>query len=82
MNIKFKIKVYSDREIEYPAAYFNKTFQGFSQYWTPISFNGAEMIVESNVHSTSEDKIEALFDRLTPEMYQSTTRSYRVMKDE
>ena len=80
MNIRYKIRVYSDRDIEYPEAYFQKTFGNYSQYWTPVSFDGPEMVVESStIYTTPEDKIETLFDRITPELYESTSRSYTIV---
>ncbi len=78
-RIKFKIKVHSDHEIENPGGYFYKIFRDDSR-WKIIDVTGPTMTVEScqfRVNDVAD--IEPLFDRITPAMYESTDRSYRIV---
>ena len=83
-SIRYRVKVYSDTEVRDPIAYYSTVFRGFEQYWQlreDINTENNCILVESvGFKVESEDEIEPLYDKITPEMYQSTSRSYRVLK--
>ena len=78
-QIQFTVKVHSDRLIENPDGYFYGTFKT-NPNWSLVECVGQTMVVESRVFTVEDVKeIEPLFDSITPEMYQSTSRTYRVV---
>ena len=77
-QIKFRTRVYSDCEVRSPEAYFSRVFTNYYQYWNLLESDDTNCIlVEStNSYEYDEDNIDDLYDSITPEMYQSTSRSY------
>ena len=83
-SIRYRVKVYSDTEVRDPVAYFESVFRGHRDWWTlrqDINTENNCILVES-VPLTVESKadIEPLYESITPEMYLSTSRTYRILK--
>ena len=83
-TIKYRLKVYSDRLIERPEAYFNAVFSNSSYYWrlipsdTDQNFIQCESITLKCDPSIKND-LEGLFESITPDMYMSHSRSYVIV---
>ncbi len=77
-QIKFRTRVYSDCEVRSPEAYFNRVFTNYYQYWNLIESDDTTCILveSSETYEYDVDNIDDLYDSITPEMYQSTSRSY------
>ena len=79
-QIKLRTRVYSDCEVRNPEAYFTKVFQGYDQWKLLNSTDPNCILVETNdvyeLHQDELDQLDDLYDSITPEMYQSTSRSY------
>jgi len=75
-QVKLRTRVYSDMEVRSPQAYYNSVFGNHSQYWTLLESDDVNCILVETRVSYDEDNIELVYDRITPEMYQSTSRSY------
>ena len=78
MIIKYRWKVYSDSEIRSPDAYFNGIFPPHqSHLWNIIDVNGSCLTVETrSSYTVTQDTLESVFDSITPDLYQSSKRSY------
>ena len=82
-TIRYRVKVYSDTEVRDPVAYYHSVFRNHEDYWTLVNDNPESncILVEScQFKVESEEEIEPLYDKITPEMYQSSFRSYRVIQ--
>ena len=80
-QIKFRTRVYSDVEVRDPESYYNSVFYDYQDKWQLLDSDDSHCIlVESRVFNVSDDidleTIELMYDAITPEMYESTTRSY------
>tara|TARA_R110002012_G_scaffold244288_1_gene418980 strand:+ start:416 stop:670 length:255 start_codon:yes stop_codon:yes gene_type:complete len=79
--IKYRLKVYSDRVVERPEAYFNAVFGSLSSYWDLVPSDLDENFIQCEsialeVDPTNKNELENQFDDITPEMYMSHSRSY------
>ena len=81
-TIQFITKVYSDREIERPEAYFNAVFGWDNPIWELVEVIDNCMTVESVSFEceTDGETLDKLYKSVTPEMYESTSRAYRVLR--
>ena len=82
---KLRVRVYSDREVENPVAYYNATFRNYTQYWKLIENNEPNCIlcetpVSYDLDESDLSQLDDLYDVITPEMYQSSSRSYIKVK--
>ena len=80
-QIKFRTRVYSDVEVRNPEAYYHSVFFDYKDQWALLNSDDSHCIlVESRVFNVSDDidleTIELMYDVITPEMYESTSRSY------
>ena len=80
-QIKFRTQVFSDVEVRNPEAYFHSVFCDYKDQWQLLESEDSHCIlVESRLFNIDEnidiDTIECLYDSITPEMYESTSRSY------
>lgn len=77
-QIKFRTRVYSDVEIRNPEAYYNAVFYDYKDQWKLLkSYEPNCIVVETtNSYDFHPDKLDDMYDVITPEMYQSTSRSY------
>ena len=75
-QVKLRTRVYSDVEVRNPVAYYNSVFGNHSQYWTLLESDDSHCILVETRVSYDVENIELVYDRITPEMYQSTSRSY------
>ena len=81
-TIRYRVKVYSDTEVRDPIAYFSTVFRDHAEWWTLMDESGDPnciMVESCGFKVESEEEIEPLYDKITPEMYQSTSRTYRVL---
>jgi len=76
--IKFRTRVYSDVEVRNPESYYNSVFLDYMDQWQLLDSDDSHCIlVESRMsYEYDENNIELLYDAITPEMYESTSRSY------
>ena len=77
-QVKLKVRVYSDRQVKNPEAYFNATFGNYSPFWNLVPSDNPNCILceTMNTYNPDTDDLASIYDRITPEMYQSTSRSY------
>ncbi len=80
-QIKFRTRVYSDVEVRNPEAYYNAVFYDYKDQWHLLNSDDSHCIlVESRTtydfHPDELDQLDDLYDAITPEMYESTARSY------
>jgi len=81
LKIQFITKVWSDRPIEKPYRFFQGVFQDHVPTWHLTETEGQKMVAESIVFEVEENfNPEMLYNSITPEMYQSTERTYRVLR--
>ena len=79
-QVKLRVRVYSDCDVEFPEAYFDGVFRGYEQYWKLIESDDPQCILCETYNTYSEDdELGVIYDRITPEMYQSTYRTYRIV---
>ena len=81
-TIKFITRVYSDRPIENPEAYFGAVFGWNNRVWEMVNCEGSCLTVESQPFTceTDRDTLDKLYQSVTPVMFESTSRSYRVLR--
>ena len=77
-QVKLRTRVYSDVEVRDPEAYYNSVFYDYKDQWHLLESDDSHCIlVETRVsYEYDEDNIDDLYDAITPEMYESTSRSY------
>ena len=77
-QVKLRSRVYSDVEVRDPEAYYNSVFYDYKDQWHLLESDDSHCIlVETRVsYEYDEDNIDDLYDAITPEMYESTSRSY------
>ena len=80
-QIKFRTRVYSDVEIRNPEAYYNAVFYDYKDQWQLLESDAPNCILVQTTnsydfHPDELDQLDDLYDVITPEMYQSTSRSY------
>ena len=80
-QVKLRARVYSDTIVRNPEAYYHSVFFDYKDQWQLLKSDDPNCIlVETRVsydyHPDELDQLDDLYDALTPEMYQSTSRSY------
>ena len=79
-QVKLRVRVYSDRDVDFPESYFNRVFGNHSQHWALLESDNPQCILcETYGTYSQDDDLNVIYDEITPEMYQSTSRSYRVV---
>ena len=77
-RVKLRTRVYSDTIVRNPEAYYNSVFYDYKDQWHLLQSDDSNCIlVETRMsYDYDEDTIDMLYDAITPEMYESTSRSY------
>ncbi|AIX42283.1 hypothetical protein Syn7803C16_64 [Synechococcus phage ACG-2014f] len=77
-QIKMRTRVYSDVTVRDPQRYYDSVFQGYNEYWTLLESDDPKCIlVETTAqYDLNPEGLDNLYDLITPEMYQSTYRTY------
>ena len=77
-QIKFRTRVYSDCEVRSPEAYYTRVFADYYQFWTLVGSDDPNCIVveSTNTYDLTPDTLDLVYTRITPEMYETTSRSY------
>ena len=82
MKIQFISKVWSDRPIDKPYRFFQGVFGSHVPTWHLIETTGSKMVAESIVFDVEPDfDARMLYESITPEMWQNTERSYRILEN-
>lgn len=78
MIIKYRWKIYSDRNIEFPQAYFYGVFPQYQAHlWEIVDVDGPCLTVETtSSYEVTQETLEPVFNSITPDVFVSTTRSY------
>ena len=82
-QVKLRTRVYSDTNVRNPEAYYNSVFFDYKDQWHLLNSDEPNCIlVETRTtydfHPDELDQLDDLYDAITPEMYQSTSRSYYI----
>ena len=77
-QIKMRTRVYSDVVVRDPQRYYDSVFNGYNEYWTLLESDDPQCIlVETTAqYDLNPEGLDNLYDLITPEMYQSTSRTY------
>ena len=81
-QVQLRVRVYSDCEVRNPEAYFESVFHNHSQYWRMIESEDSNCILCESVGLYDENEnLPYIYNSITPEMFESTSRSFvRVSK--
>lgn len=78
-SIKYRVKVFSNRPITYPQAFYQSIFAGFDD-WHFVKVIGTDdyqgVLAETDVIQVEEELIESKFDSITPHLYHPHHRAY------
>ena len=78
-QIKMRTRVYSDVVVRDPQRYYDSVFNGYNEYWTLLESDDPQCIL---VETTAQydlnpiTDLDTLYELITPEMYESTSRTY------
>ncbi|AIX45616.1 hypothetical protein Syn7803C34_65 [Synechococcus phage ACG-2014f] len=77
-QIKMRTRVYSDVTVRDPQKYYDSVFQGYNEYWTLLDSEDPQCILveTTSQYDLNPEGLDNLYDLITPEMYQSTSRTY------
>ena len=81
-QVQLRVRVYSDCEVRNPEAYFDSVFRNYSPFWKMIPSEDPNCILCETMNTYNEDEeLGSIYDSITPEMFESTSRSFvRVSK--